>query len=247
MFKQAALVFVATSMAASAAMGAAPVYEPTSERLERVENQLNYQGSENLSDQVRGLQEDLQNLRGRIELAEHELSKLNDKQRDYYSDLSSRLSDLEQGTSGKLPLGAPPEKHAAPVGPTSAIDDYKQYQSAYELLQKKHYDQAVQAFNEYVQGHPNGQFAPNAYYWIGETEIIHDDLNAAKLAFQKIIHDYPGHQKSADALLKLGYVYDAAGEQELALKTLTEVTKKYPGSSVARMATKRIAQINQKG
>jgi tol-pal system protein YbgF len=247
MIRQALLVFVACSLAAPAVMGAAPVSDPTSERIDRLETQVTAQVADDMPTQIRQLQDDLQELRGRLEVIEHQLVQVGNRQRDMYSDLDSRLGELESKSKNPvgIPSGPPP---ANPIpGSTSSVDDYQKYQSAYDLLQQKKYDEAIQAFNEYVKTYPRGQFTPNAYYWIGETHIIHKDLNAARVAFQKIVSDYPAHQKSGDAMLKLGYVYDSAGQKDKAIKTLIEVTQKYPGSSVSRMADQRINAIKQKG
>jgi len=250
------LVFVACSLAAPAALGAAPVYDPTSERIDRLETQVTSQVADDIPTQLRQLQDDLQELRGRLEVVEHQLIQVGNRQRDMYSDLDARIADLEsKAPKASVPSITPPLAPGAapgtpPVtptpGPSTSVDDYQSYQSAYDLLQQKKYDQAISAFNDYVKVYPHGQFTANAYYWMGETHIIHNDLNSAKSAFQKIVSDYPTHQKSADALLKLGYVYDSAGQKDKALKTLVQVTQKYPGSTAARMADQRISQIKSR-
>lgn len=240
MIKQAHLVFVATLLAASAAMGAAPVYDPSSERLDRVEQQLS--NANDIPEQIRLLQEEVQTLRGIVEVNEHEISQLKDRQRDLYSDLDSRINELKAGTPS--PTASPPVPSSQPQA-SNAEQSF--YNAAYDLMQEKQYDQAITAFNQYLKKYPNGRYAPNAYYWVGETQLLTKDLDSARVAFQNIVTQFPTHQKAADALLKLGYVYDAAGDKDKALKTLNDVTKKYPGSSIARIAEQRILSIKQRG
>jgi len=247
MKKQALLIaLVATFMAAPAAMGAAPVSDPAAERLDRLETQT--QTTADLSEQVRLLQEEVQTLRGMVEVNEHQISQLTERQRDFYTDLDARINELKN-TATPLTPAAPSTAPVQPLshGSGSVSDEYVEYQAAYDLMQQKRYGEAIAAFEQYVKEHPTGKYAANSYYWMGETQIIHSDLNAAKASFQKIVTQFPTHQKSADALLKLGYVYDAAGQTDKALKTLTEVKSKYPGSSVAIKAEQRITAIKKRG
>jgi tol-pal system protein YbgF len=245
-YKQALLVtLLAIFMAAPAAMGAAPVSDPSAERLDRLENQT--QTTLDLAEQVRLLQEEVQTLRGMVEVNDHQISQLTERQRDFYTDLDSRINELKNAMPPASSSPAPSPGQGAGQVSGSVNQEYIQYQQAYDLMQQKRYGEAIAAFEQYVVDHPNGKYAANSYYWMGETQIIHSDLNAAKASFQKIVTQFPTHQKSADALLKLGYVYDAAGQKDKALKTLTEVKTKYPGSSVALKAEQRINQIKKRG
>jgi tol-pal system protein YbgF len=236
MIKHARAVFVVTLLAAQAAMGAAPVVDPSSERLDRLEQEVRQSAADNLPEQVRLLQEEVQTLRGMVEVNEHEITQLKDHQRDLYTDLDSRINELKAGSSTHPAPTAAPAQHGASAEQTL-------YNSAYDLMQEKQYDESIAAFNEYLKLYPKGKYAPNAYYWLGETHLTSKDLNSAKTAFQNILNQFPAHQKAADALLKLGYVYDAAGDKDKALKTFTDVKTKYPGSSLARIAEQRIRAL----
>lgn len=240
------LVLIATLLAASAARAAAPVYDPSSQRLDRIEQQISNANSDSLADQVRQLQEEVQTLRGMVEVNEHQISQLKDRQRDFYTDLDSRINELKTGPSSVATPSSVTPPASSPIKPEASSAEQSMYHSAHDLMQEKHYDQAIAAFDQYLKKYPQGRFAPNAYYWMGETQLLTKDLDAAKIAFQNIVTQFPTHQKSADALLKLGYVYDAAGQKDKALKTLNEVTQKYPGSTLARIAEQRILQIKQR-
>jgi tol-pal system protein YbgF len=219
-----------------------------------------------IAQQMQWLQEELQNMRGQLELAEHEIEQLQTRQRDLYADLDQRISEIRQDLA-KAESAAKPEVQAAamPEEPEAvaaqeqaalaaaaaavvaeADADQAAYNSAYELLQRKRYTMAIDAFDDYLAEHPEGQYAANAYYWLGETHVIYDDLERAEESFQAVIEQYPLHQKAQDAMLKLGYVYDSTGDQEKAIATLTEVKTKYPNSSAARLAEQRVIQIKQR-
>lgn len=239
MKKQVYTLLIMGTLAVSTARAAAPVYDPSSDRLDRVEQQVTK--TESVADQLRQLQEEVQTLRGMVEMNEHQIKVLTDRQRDLYADLDSRINELKTEGTPKSPAGS-----AAPVKPQASAAEKSLYSSAYELMQEKQYSDSITAFNQYLKKYPNGQYAPNALYWMGETQLIGKDLDAAEQAFKNVLAQYPTHQKSADALLKLGYVYEAGGQKDKAVKTLNEVAQKYPGSSLAKIAEQRIQQIKNR-
>ncbi len=195
----------------------------------------------NESQQLQAIQDELQTLRGMLEVTQHELEALQTHQRDLYADLDQRIAEIRQEL-GKDTTASQP----AAVAPSASIDqDQAAYQAAYELVQSQDYPAAIEAFNAYLTSYPEGQYTANAHYWLGESHAIGDDLSKAEYAFKTVVEQYPLHQKAADAMLKLGYVYDAAGNKEKALSTLTEVKQKYPNSSVSRLAEQRLIQIKQ--
>lgn len=246
MNKYALILCVATTLAAPAAMGAAVVTEPMSDRVDRLEKLLDGQTSYEVHEQMQRLQEELQTLRGVIEVNEHEIAQLKQRQRELYADLDSRIVELNQGVASADTKPTLTKGTAKPAKADKADTDLDSYQSAYDLLKNQHYADAIKAFDKHVKRYPEGEYTPNAYYWLGETHIIHDDLEAAKKAFESVLAQYPDHQKAGDAMLKLGFVYDAAGQTDKAVKTLNQVKDKYPNSSVARLADQRLVQIKQR-
>jgi len=213
-----------------------------SNRVDRLEKLFDGQTSYEVHEQMTRMQEELQALRGTVEVNEHQIQQLTQRQRELYADLDGRIAELNQSLArhDKPALSKPltPE--------VSQTSDQESYQSAYDLLKEQRYGDAIKAFDKHVKRYPEGEYTPNAYYWLGETHIIHDDLDAAKQSFEKILAQYPEHQKAGDALLKLGFVYDAGGQTDKAVETLNNVKEKYPNSSVARLAEQRLVQIRQR-
>ena len=84
-----------------------PVIEPISnnitERLEKIENQLNNNTLLEMLESVDSLKMEINSLRGEIEVQTYNLDKLKEKQRDLYTDLDSRLGSLETiGTNNNV-------------------------------------------------------------------------------------------------------------------------------------------------
>jgi tol-pal system protein YbgF len=89
----------------------------TSERLDRIERQLEGRGLIDLLNQLEKLQGDVQTLRGEIEVQNHQLEDMQRRQKELYLDLDRRLQGLETGkpvSAGSLPPAAAPGVSGAP-------------------------------------------------------------------------------------------------------------------------------------
>lgn len=128
---------------------------------------------------------------------------------------------------------------------SNAGSDLAAYQAGYQYLQNKQYPEAVAAFNTYLQTYPQGEYAANVDYWLGEIYLIQRNYPLAEQSFSRVVTQYPQHQKSADALLKLGYVYEAAGDTQKALTTFEQVQQRYSGTAVAHLAQTKVDQLRR--
>ena len=61
--------------------------------------------------------------------------------------------------------------------------------------------------------------------------------------FDKLIKQYPSSPKLPGAMLKSGYIYHSIGTNDQAKKMLNQVISKFPGSSEASLAKKRLQRI----
>ena len=131
---------------------------------------------------------------------------------------------------GPLPGGVPGSERDA-------------YTAAFNQMKNRQFDEAVAAFNALVMDYPNGQFTPNAFYWLGELHLAQAQDEMARESFSQVINLYPDHQKVPDALYKLGIVYHRLGDKANALQYLERVTADYPQSSAAGLARTYSAEI----
>lgn len=186
--------------------------------------------------------------------------------------ISSEPLPATNGPNVQLPLsGLPPEKVIAqesseplksataetptdPIKPTLVIKgtvvEKNTYENAYNLVLNKRYSEAVTALKDFLKQYPKGQYAPNAHYWLGEVYSLQarstknpDLLNKASTEFLAITTHFPNHQKAMDALLKLGIIEEDKGNKELAKEYLTNVKERYPGTSVARIASTHLQRL----
>ena len=120
------------------------------------------------------------------------------------------------------------------------------YRDAFGMLKAGQYDQSIRGFTNYLHSYPNGQYADNAQFWVGEAYYVTRRFEPAIAQYEKLIANYPDSQKQAHALLKVGYSYDELGRSERAVQILSQLKQNYPESSAARLADQRLQRIRAK-
>ena len=227
----------------------------TSDRLDTLERRMD-SVSEQLLD-LSQLKRENAELHGQIEVLRHELDQLKNQQRELYLDIDRRLSG-DQAPAAEPPAPVPPAVEpttapeqsagpatAAPVVSQSAGDgEASAYQEAYGLLiPEKKYDEAVAAFNAFLRTYPNGDYADNAQFWLGEAHYANRQYDQAIAEFQKLSEVYPSSPKVPDALLKVGYIRHAQGDYDKARQVFEGVIQHYPDTAAARLAQQRLESL----
>ncbi len=116
------LASVIVSLSSAAAEKRAPVSEPADtqieQRIENLERMMQSQGLVDMLQQLQALQAEVSQLRGQIEVNNHELEKLQERQRDLYNDLDRRLHKLDGSvapTTGSVDGETPPLEVITPA------------------------------------------------------------------------------------------------------------------------------------
>ncbi len=198
-------------------------------------------------ERVEALQMQVQELTGKIEEQEFRLTQIQERHHKELESLKNVMGKVDNVVKSQpvftdLPMERP-EQTSSIEFETPARVEGEIYQAGYRHLQAKRYTQAKYDFQEIVENHPNGQFAPNAYYWLGEIYLLQDELDNAQKSFEAVTLNYSSHPKSADALLKLGFVAMQQNNPVKAKGYLVEVKQKFPNTVAARLAENRLHQI----
>ncbi len=220
-----------------------------------------------LIDKIQSLQQEVQELRGQLEVQAHDLKLLQQQQVAFYKDLDARLSGTSpaKASPNKLSSNSPaldlsvgskpaPDVHASKSTPTpvpvvvstsraNPADEQISYLAAYELVKNKRYDDAVSAMNVFVQKYPKGGYTANAQYWLGELYLVKRDYPKAIEHFNVVLQQFPTSSKSAASMLKVGYAYAAQGDKQEAKKFLQQVVRAYPGTPTAQLANSKLRTI----
>ena len=197
---------------------------------------------------IQVLQQDLKDLRGTMEEQNYLIKRLERSQKEQYLDLDKRLAQL--GGADLESRAAQTEEKESSEEATTFLNEVPEfdnereaYQYAFDLMRNRQYQESLAGFEEIIVAFPNGQYTPNAFYWIGELYLAQGDNEKSRQSFIQVISLYPDHQKVPDAMYKLGVVYFALGDNQSAIRYLGQVQQEYPNSSAAGLAARYSVEI----
>lgn len=192
--------------------------------------------------QLQVLQQEVQSLRGTVEEQDFMIRRLQKDQKDQYLDLDGRVLALQEDRPQPIPgSNAQPTQPVVQGGNLSEKDAYR---VAFDAMRDSRFAESATGFRQLIENFPNGQYTPNAFYWMGEIFLVADnDLEQARQSFMQVVNLYPDHQKTPDALYKLGVVYHTLGDLDAANRFLSRVQNEHAGTSAAGLAKKFAQEI----
>lgn len=155
-------------------------------------------------------------------------------------------SAKDSGAVAKPTLAAANSVKSTPSNPAAVevpTGEQAVYQQGFALLKSKQYDRALTQFKDYVSKYPQGHYAVNAHFWMGEINYLQGKHTAAKKSFELVVKNYPKDQKIPDALLKLAIIATDMGQKQKAEEMLVQIQKQYPGTTAARLAMIRAQEL----
>lgn len=214
-----------------------------------------------LLDKLQGLQQDIQELRGQLEVQAHDLKLLQEQQLSFYKDLDARVrnvpatplakneptTDLTMGTkTASATTTSPVSQPIQPVvniARANPADEQISYLAAYELVKNKRFDEALTAMQAFVTKYPQGGYTANAEYWLGELNLVKKNYPASIEHFNVVLQRFPSSSKCSASMLKIGYAMAASGKTQEAKERLKDVVKKYPDTNIAQLATAKLESL----
>ena len=222
-------------------------------------------GEQPLFYQMQVLQQEVRQLSGLVEEQSRLIQKLQQDQRLQYIDLDRRVAALapNRPAPGPTPLPdidrqsavdadvAGSESSLQDPGTTEAIvqaepeptTEREAYARAIRWMRSKRFAESTVAFEKLIVDYPNGQYTPNAFYWLGELHLASSNIEPARQNFVQVIRLYPDHQKVPDALYKLGVLYFQLGDESESRRYLTQVQTDFPQSSAGALAKRYLAEM----
>lgn len=203
----------------------------------------------NLFYQIQQMQQEVMRLNGKVEEQAHELRKLKEQSLQRYVDLDKRLSagggtaassaaGSSSGSSTVVPAAKPSSGGQSTVAEQPG--EGEAYRAAYALVRGQQFDGGVKAFQQFLRDYPDGKYAPNAHYWLGELYLVvqPQDLESSRQSFTLLLSQYPDNSKAPDAMYKLGKVYFLKGNRVKAREYLDGVIRDYgsTNSSAVKLA-----------
>ncbi len=129
-----------------------------------------------------------------------------------------------------------------PPSPSSPSDATAAYERALRLLRDGQPAAAEDSLRDFTERFPSSDLADNAWFWIGESRRVRNDLPGALAAYRTTIDRYPSGNKVPDALFKLGDVLELQGHHASAREAWAELVRRFPSTAAAENARSRLAR-----
>lgn len=197
--------------------------------------------------QVQELQQEVMRLNGKVEQQSNEIRVLKEQSLERYMDLDRRLAG--GGARPSAPGQGADEGQAALPAQNGRVNaeqpgEGDAYRAAYALVRSQEFDAAVASFKQFLERYPDGRYAPNAHYWLGELYLVAKPAapELARQSFTLLLDEYPQNAKVPDAMYKLGQVHYVKGNVDKAREYLDRVIREHADSAAADLAREFIDQ-----
>ena len=212
--------------------------------------------NDDLLTKISTLEQEVQTLQGRVDELQHQLKQSQTEQALLIAQLSKKISETPAPVAvapvvaktvaskappvAKAPAAVVPVVAKAASPTTPEAQEKATYDAAYSLVTAKAYADAIEAFTGYLSIYPEGKYAAQANYWLGELNASQQLYPAAIKYLEIVVNQYPKSSKVPDAMLKLGIINKRLGNDAKAQTWFARVMKEYPQSSSAQSAKEYI-------
>jgi len=181
------------------------------------------------------VQQDIQSLRGIVDVQSHEIENLKTQ--------LAAVGGKSSGATTEKAVTNIENKGAVNVAGTANNEEIKHYQTAFNYLKSRDYAKSLRLFNEFITDFPDGKYTPNAHYWLGEIYLLQGEYSLAETNLKHVIENSAGHNKTPDAILKLAMVYVNMKNTDKARELVAQLEKQYPNTTAARMAKIQLGSL----
>jgi tol-pal system protein YbgF len=211
-------------------------------RIAAIEAIVQSGGLTEMQNQIESLKQEVANLKGDLEVAQHNLEATQARQKDLYVDTDTRLRKIEGGAPASNTSTSAPAV-AAPVQPATEEKDAKAFADANVLSQSARHKEAFAAFDAFLKEYPASKFAPDALYGMGYSQFALKNYKSAIATQQKVIDLHPSSPKVPDAMYNMANSQIQLGQVSSAKKTLRDLVAKFPDAPITPSAQKRLKAL----
>lgn len=191
-----------------------------------------------LQTQLEAQNAELRKLRGENEELVHNLQDAEKRQKDFYVDLDGRLRRFEAVDAVSTDkAGGGKNRNDDPVTENRALE------AAYGFYKAERYQNAVNAFQEFLSNYPQSSHTANIRYWMGNAYFVLKDYKGSLENYQILVSKFETHPKVAEALLNIADCQELLNDKDAARLTLKQVTSKYPNSEASNKAKKHLSTL----
>lgn len=183
--------------------------------------------------------------------------------RERSDETNVRLSSLDQEVEAlraaipAIPVPAPVDPAGAdqaggtpaavaPAPPTPSIaglSPRRMYDQAFADYGAGQYALAIQGWEAFIRTFPTSDLAPQAQFFIGESQQSAGKLAEAVAAYNEVIKRYPASASVPDAYYKRGLAQEKSGNLDAARESWQAAVKGYPDSDAGRLAKQGLDRL----
>lgn len=263
LFCLCSLIVFSLTAQAKPASGNESADNALNQRLERIEKLLQSQGLVDMLQQLESLQQDINSLRGEIELQNHSLEQLKKRQRSLYTDIDQRMlrmerpADTEQVdiTASEPMISSPPLQTLSAVSGSTTIATTQPADKALtiEVVKTEPPQQAqtsnlsVVAVDSAVAANPVAEIPINtdpaqarAEYQQAFELLKQAQYDQAIIAFRQFIAANPASEFADNAQYWLGEAHYVIHQYQQAIVEYDKLVTQYPASQKVTHALLKI-------
>ena len=164
--------------------------------------------------------------------------------------VASIAPGLEEGyqpSEAPRSLGTVPAEEAAVDDALSLTGSpEEQYRAAFSLLEEARYEEAHDAFSQFIDRNPTNDLAQNAAYWRAESLYARKMYPEAAKSYALNLRQYPEGRKAPDNMVKLGMALLKLGRSEEACRAFAQLDQTFsdPPLNIRRAAQQGRRQAN---
>ena len=122
----------------------------------------------------------------------------------------------------------------------AGIDDIRSqeevYKTAIQSLQDQDFEKAISLFKFFVDNFKDEEKLPLSLFWLGEIELIQNNLISSEEYFLELVTLYPAHYRTPLAHKKIGDIFLKKNELEKAKDKYNFVIREYPNDAASSLA-----------
>jgi len=208
--------------------------------VQNLQKTLGQQGSDagskvdQISGQVQALHDAVDELKARLAKVSKQLD-----------DMQTAQQNIATPPAGSQPGGAAPGGAANNIPQAPPADQL--YNDGLRDYNSNKNDLASQEFTQYLQAYGNTDLAGNAQFYLGEIAYRQGNYSGAVQAYNKVLDQYPGGNKTAAAQLKKAYALLELGQRDAGVQELRSLISRYPKSPEALQARDRLTKMGAAG
>ncbi len=210
------------------------------QRIARLENQVQYLSTYN--NQLQSLAAQVDSLRGQMEDLTHQVQLLQKQQAPAASIPASTSATPAASAAGTTAAASASTTNSTTTAAAPSAEQTA-FNQAYTLLTQKKYTQASTAFNNFLKQYPQSTQASTAHYWLGDLYLAQGMPKDAAKQY-KVTAATVNAPKRPDAMLQLGTILSAYGDNAHAKQLFQAVIKNYPNTSNANKAKKALLSMS---